>query len=235
MGKAVFFDFDGTLTYKGKNIWKSIWQTLGYDTNENSYYISLLNSFMTNQITHQQWCDLTCDAYVKKGMNIEILNRLVKNIKLIDGAVETFKELKKQGFSLHIVSGNIIDAIEKVLGQNIKYFDSINANDFYFDDNNFLTYIKGTKYDFEGKAKFINEYKQITGAKNEDLYFVGNGNNDEWAHLSGCNTICINPEKTEQNNQVKWHKTLENVTNLTDILPLILTGDKIKDKYEQKV
>ena len=43
-----------------------------------------------------------------------MINKLVKNIKLIDGAIETFKELKKHGYSLHIVSGNIIDVIEKV-------------------------------------------------------------------------------------------------------------------------
>jgi len=233
MSKAVFFDFDGTLTYKGKNIWKSIWQELGYDTNKDSYYVQLFKDFMSNKITHQQWCDLTCEAYIQKGMNIDVINKLVKNIKLIDGAVETFKELKKQGYSLHIVSGNIIDVIEKVLGQNIKYFDSINANDLYFDENNFLTYIKGTNYDFEGKAKFINEYKQITGAKAEDLFFIGNGDNDEWAYLSGCHTICINPENAEISNKNKWHQTIENVTNLKDILPTIMVKEQKKDCNEE--
>ena len=36
--KAVFFDFDGTLTCKSPNIWKSIWEELGYDTGAGSEY-----------------------------------------------------------------------------------------------------------------------------------------------------------------------------------------------------
>ena len=154
MQKAVFFDFDGTLTYKSKNIWKAIWKSLGYDTSKDSYFAKLFVDFMSNKITHQEWCNLTCEAFTEKGMNLNVLNELVKEIKLINGATETFKTLKENGYSLHIVSGNIIDVIEKVLGENVKYFDSINANDFYFNNNNELTYIKGTNYDFEGKAKF---------------------------------------------------------------------------------
>ena len=104
------------------------------------------------------------DGYVQKGghhLNVNVLNKVSKNICLIDGAIETFKTLKEKGYSLHIISGNVIDVIEKSLGENVKYFDSINANDFCFDDNNRLTYINGTKYDCEGKAKFIQEYIRI--------------------------------------------------------------------------
>ena len=39
--KAVFFDFDGTLTHKSKNIWQKIWSRLGYDLGEGSLYRKL--------------------------------------------------------------------------------------------------------------------------------------------------------------------------------------------------
>lgn len=234
MQKAVFFDFDGTLTYKSKNIWKAIWKSLGYDTSKDSYFAKLFVDFMSNKITHQEWCNLTCEAFTEKGMNLNVLNELVKEIKLINGATETFKTLKENGYSLHIVSGNIIDVIKKVLGENVKYFDSINANDFYFNNNNELTYIKGTNYDFEGKAKFIEQYKETTGAIAKNLYFVGNGDNDEWAHLSGCHTICINPENTDHNNKIKWHKTIDNVNDLRDVLPFIINKIEIRDNNERK-
>lgn len=227
--KAVFFDFDGTLTYKSKNIWKSIWQALGYDIDKNSYYSQLYIDFMSNKITHQEWCDLTCEAFKNKDMDINVLSSLVDNIKLIDGVAEVLKALKEQGYSLHIVSGNIIDVIEKVLGDNVKYFDSINANDFYFDNQHKLTYIKGTNYDFEGKASFINLYKEATATPAKNLYFIGNGGNDEWAYLSGCHTICINPEDAEVSNKSKWHITIDNVNDLRDILPYII--NTIKEKY----
>lgn len=220
--KAVFFDFDGTLTYKSPNIWKSIWQELGYDTAAGSEYRRQLDAFFNGDITYQEWCDETLNCYKEKNMNLKILNKIGDRVKLIKGATETFKTLKEQGFTLHIVSGNVVDIIEKVLGENVKYFDSINANDFCFDANNKLTYIKGTNYDFEGKAKFIEVYKEKTGVSAKDLYFVGNGDNDVWAYQSGCNTICINPDNAEADNKNVWHTTIKNVDDLREILPFII-------------
>ncbi len=217
--KAVFFDFDGTLTYKSPNIWKAIWAEIGYDTGAGSEYKRQLDAFLNKDITYQEWCDETLECYIAKGMDLNTLNKVSKNIKLMQGATETFKALKEKGYSLYIISGNVIDVIEKVMGENVKYFDSINANDFCFDNNNKLTYIKGTEYDCEGKAKFIQEYIEKTNAKPTDLYFVGNGFNDEWAHISGCNTICINPEETEHTNSTKWHRVLDGVVDLQEILP----------------
>lgn len=219
--KAVFFDFDGTLTYKSPNIWKAIWAELGYPTNAGSEYKRQLDAFLTHEITYQEWCNQTLECYLAKNMNLSVLNKVSKDIRLINGVTETFVALKEKGYALHIISGNVVDVVEKVLGENVKFFDSINANDFIFDKNNKLTFIKGTEYDCEGKAKFIEEYKQKNNAKAKELYFVGNGFNDEWAHLSGCNTICINPEETDFSNSTKWHKVLENITDLQDILPYI--------------
>ena len=219
--KAVFFDFDGTLTTNNKNVWKSIWSTLGYDTGLGSEYKRQLNDFLENRITYQEWCNQTLACYLKKNLNKEIVNNISKNIKLINGAIETFKILKAKGYSLHILSGNIITVIQNVLNENIKYFDTINANEFIFDENNNLIAINGTKYDCEGKAEFIKQYMINTNSNPNELYFVGNGYNDEWAHLSGCNTICVNPEETEHTNETKWHYVIENLTDLQQILDFI--------------
>ena len=219
--KAVFFDFDGTLTHKSKNIWQKIWSRLGYDLGEGSLYRKLYEDFITKKISHQQWCDLSLAEYKSKGMNLSILNELTKDITLIDGAVETFKKLKQQGFSLHIVSGNIFQVIKMVLGDNIEYFDSIVANEFLFDDEDNLAYIQGTKYDCEGKAEYVKEFCNKTSSNSQDMYFVGNGFNDEWVHMSGCKTICVNPDDTDKNNTTMWHKVLY-IDNLTELLPYIL-------------
>jgi len=219
--KAVFFDFDGTLTCKSPNIWKSIWEELGYDTGAGSEYKSQLDAFLNGDITNFEWCDETLECYIDRNMNVDVLKNVSKNIQLIQGASETFKALKEKGYELHIISGNIIEVIKKVLGKNIKYFTSINANDFIFDKNNKLTFIKGTEYDCEGKAKFIQEYILKTNANPNELYFIGNGFNDEWAYLSGCNTICINPEETEHTNSNKWHQVIYNLTDLKEILKFV--------------
>ena len=220
--KAVFFDFDGTLTYKGPNIWQSIWIALGFNLGKGSEHQTQLDEYLSGKISYQEWCNKTLECYKKKDMNMEILKEITSKIHLLNGATETFKFLKEKGYELYIISGNIVDVIENVLGENVKYFSSINANDFIFNESGKLSFIKGTKYDCEGKAKFISEYINKTNSNPKDLYFVGNGFNDEWAHLSGCNTICINPAETDCQNSTKWHKVINNLTDLKQILPFII-------------
>ena len=220
--KAVFFDFDGTLTYKGTNIWKKIWQRCGYSIDAKSYYAKLFRSFMSSKISHQDWCNLTCEEFKKAKFDYKTLVELAQDIKLINGLEKTLKTLKNEGYNLYIISGNISAVIDVVLGDKRKYFDEIKANNLQFDKKGRLQSIQGTNYDFEGKAKFILEFKEATNSSAKDLFFVGNGTNDEWAHLSGCNTICINPEGADAGNNTKWHKCIENVDNLEEVLKIIL-------------
>ena len=136
--KAVFFDFDGTLTTNNNNVWKSIWKKYGLPVDENSYYRSLFNRFMTNQITHQQWCDLTCEEFRKVGFDYNSLMNIADEIKMIDGIEETLKKLKENGYHLFIISGNIMSVIERVLGDKIKYFDGIEANKLIFEESGLI-------------------------------------------------------------------------------------------------
>ena len=106
--KAVVFDFDGTLTEKKGNLWKKIWQELGYDIGPDSYYVFLYKSFMAGEISHKEWCDLTLEAFKKKGFNKNMLDQLSSHMVLIDGAKELMQELYAKGIDLHIVSGNIV-------------------------------------------------------------------------------------------------------------------------------
>lgn len=222
--KAIMFDFDGTLTQKAPNIWKKIWNELGYNTTDkiNSEYYTQLYKYLDHKISYQEWCDQTCKCFMDKQMNKSIMPKLISDIKLMDGFEEFVKTLKQHNISLHIISGNFVEVITQVLGDNVKYFDSINANTLTFDDKGFLTHINGTNYDFEGKADFITEYKQKHNLNTNEICFVGNGDNDEYAHLSGCKTICINPDNTDGSNKTMWHITLDNILNLNDILPELI-------------
>ena len=126
------------------------------------------------------------------------------------------ESLYAQGVSLHIVSGNIIDVIEIILGESVRFVDCIKANDFVFDENGNLAQIIGTKHEFIGKANYIKELCKLNGYNPDEVCFVGNGGNDEFVHLSGCKTVCINADDTDANNTNIWHKSL-NVNNLTEI------------------
>ena len=224
--KAVVFDFDGTLTKKNQNIWKMLWEVCGYPTDKTSLYAKLYVSHVINkEITRKEWFDLTCEAFKRKNLDFNNFYKVSRDIKLIEGFENTIKTLYGNGYQLHIVSGCIKEAIEIALGKNAKYFAFIESNQAIFDMDGKLNKLKPTEFDYEGKAKYIENLKK-TGIKAENITFVGNSDNDEWAYTTGCKTICINPEKTDANNSKIWHTTLERLDNLKQILPLIVKNEE---------
>lgn len=226
MIKTIMFDFDGTLTYKTKNTWKAIWEELGYDIKDpKSGYLSQMKLFNGGLIDYQGWCDITAQSFIKKNMSKDTLSNVTKDIKLMNGFDDFVDTLSKQNIKLNIVSGNFTEVIINVLKDKRKYFESINANNLIYDNNGYLTKIIGTNYDYEGKAKFIQEYATSHNISPQEICFIGNGNNDEWAYKSGCKTICINPDDTNHNDKNKWHKSITNIDNINDLLPLIFEDE----------
>jgi len=214
--KAVIFDFDGTLTEKKGNLWKRIWKELGWDTGPNSYYVSLLKRFMSGNLTYKDWCVLTLEAFKEKGFTKQKLDEITDDMTLIQGAEDLIKYLHDKGLELHIVSGNIISVIEKVLGPNNRYISAIKANEFLFDEQGNITEIVGTKYDHEGKATFVLELCEKKGYKPNEVLFIGNSMNDEWVYKSGARTLCVNPDDTKSENSTIWNKVIH-TDNLMDL------------------
>ena len=214
--KHIVFDFDGTLT-KGKgNIWKNIYKTLGYSVDNGSRYKRELMAFLEGRLSYNDWCKINARDYRTKNLTKSILDDLIKDIALFDDALTTIKVLFDKGYKLHIVSGNIGYVVLKVLGENKRYFTSINTNEFVFENDKFVDIVP-TKYDCEGKAMFVRELMD-KGVDKTQIYFVGNGINDEWVASTGCRTICINPEDTDSKNQDIWHGTIDTLSELIDIL-----------------
>lgn len=219
--KAVIFDFDGTLTKKNQNIWKMLWEACGYTTDKTSLYANLYVSHVINkEITRKQWFDLTCEAFKRKKLDFLAFYKTSKQIELINGFESTIKTLYNNGYELHIVSGCIKEAIEVALNKNAKYFTFIESNKAIFDENGFLEQLVPTNFDYEGKAKYIENLK-LKGIKAENITFVGNSDNDEWAYTSGCKTICINPDKADTENNKKWNVVIDKLENLNKILNII--------------
>ncbi len=220
--KAIFFDFDGTLTYTSLNFWKKLWSTLGYSIAEGSYYKTLFNDAISGKLTHQEWCDKCSEKFIEAGLTEEILLDIANTIDMMDGFEETMQKFRDRGYMLFIVSGNIMQVIEHNLQDGIKYFEGIYANKFVFDEQGKLTGIIGTKYDNEGKADIIKYIAERTEMNISDIWFVGNGENDEWVYTTGCKTLLINPTNTKHtDNSSVWHKQIKNVTNLTQLLDVI--------------
>lgn len=219
--KAVVFDFDGTLTKKGQNAWRTLWQFAGYTLDEASEYRTLFKKFMNREIDHQTWCDLTCECLKKSKLSEVAVLNLGAMMEQIDGVHETLLTLKKKGYSLYIVSGSVKQMINTCLKMdNIALFDGIFANRFEYTNDGVLNKIVGTKFDFEGKRVFVEKLMQEKNMSPEDIVFVGNSHNDEFVKACGVKTICLNAEHTNAGNKNAWDLSIR-ANNLTAILPYL--------------
>lgn len=224
--RAVVFDFDGTLTHSREDVttWEKIWLALGYDINDCSRYH---REFSEKRITHSEWCDITRDSFRERGLRETQLQDLAKTIELVPGTEEVLFFLHKNRVRLYILSGSIRQIIKHVLGELYELFDDVEANDLFFDKTGTLTKIKGTKYDFEGKAEYLTTLIRDNHFSPLEVLFVGNSCNDVWASRSGARTLCVNPRFTDPNNIEHWSYCLRRMDDLRSILNMInLPGNK---------
>lgn len=220
--KAIVFDFDGTLTRSKtdkRSTWQRIWMQLGYTVNDcNELHLK----FSRNEISHQEWCDLTCKMFRDRNMSRNILKEIASEINLVEGCIPILKTLKEENIFLYITSGSIQDVIKDVIGQeNIPLFEQIQSNRMEFERNGLLKRIIGTKFDFKGKCSFIEKVANELNIKPYEILFVGNSNNDELAYTSGAITLCVNPHETNPHEANVWNNIIYEMQNLKEILPYV--------------
>lgn len=215
--KVVVFDFDGTLAdpNSSKTTWQRLWLSLGYDL---KICKELHTRFDKKEITHQEWCDLTAQYFIARRMDREHLKTVATGIARIEGLHDTLLKLHENGLQLYIVSGSIKEIISIVLGDDAKFFRDISANEFIFDKDNLLCRIKGTDFDFEGKADYIKNLSNKLAISSKDILFIGNSFNDAHVYKSGARTLCVNPTLTNSHNRKYWHDSIDEMNNLTEIL-----------------
>lgn len=223
--KVVVFDFDGTLTRvkDNRSSWELIWLYLGYTLNDCG---SLYRQFMNKEFEHQEWCDRTARCFSHGKFKSSDMDKIAQDVSLVEDTIETLKYLKDKGIKLYICSGAMDDLIEIVLTEEGKaLFDKIVCNKFSYDKNGYLKTIQGTQYDFEGKAEFIRKVIKDNKIQPEECIFVGNSDNDVWAHESGAKTLVVNPHKINGMNRTEWKYYLEKMDSLKDIIPFILPNE----------
>lgn len=230
--KAVVFDFDGTLTNEGQNIWKLLWEKCGDGKGDASLRKKLYKLHrIERKISRAEWFNRTADVFKGKQLTKYDIYSINSKIKLMNGAKEVIEQLHREGYNLYIVSGGLKETILTVLGSHAKYFADIQANVCSFDANGVIKGFYPTKYDFEGKADYIELLKKH-GYKEEDIVYIGNSGNDEWVHATGCKTICINPANTNFKNVNLWDRVFINVTDLRQIfIKIDYTPKKQNEEY----
>ena len=194
---------------------------LGFETDKNSKYYQDYLDFKDYKLSYEDWVEINENDFKNGGLTKEIFDGVIKNIKLIDGLEEVLKTLHGKGIKLYVLSGNFGYAIRKNLGGLARLFTEISANEIYFNADGSVSHMVATKFDYEGKPKFITKVQEELGILPEEICFVGNGENDKFAYRSGAKTICINPVDADEKNAEKWAFVLESVTSMVKILDCI--------------
>lgn len=218
--KVVIFDFDGTLTRRdiGLTTWEQIWVDLGYSVNECGKYFL---QFRDGKITHQEWCDITCDHFQRKSFNRDHLTKLSTRIELMPGVSDLINNLDSKDIKMYILSGSIREIIINVLGDLSPKFERIQANRMRFSESGVLSKIEGTLFDFEGKATFISDIAKSERCSPIDVLYVGNSVNDAWAFRSGARTLCVNPRFTDPTNEQMWTYRILRMEDAREILEFV--------------
>ena len=173
--KLVCFDVDGTLIDNVKFSWHVFHDYFDIDK---AVREKAKNSFFNGEISYFEWASHDINLWKEKGAKKEDFLKALSKLKLMEGAMDTLNELKKNNIKLAIISGSLSIILEKFIPNYEDIFDDVFLSWIKFDENGFISEVKPTEFDMEKKADAL---KQIADRERIDLkecVFVGDFLND---------------------------------------------------------
>ena len=173
--KLVCFDVDGTLVDGIKTSWQLFHDHFQSDRHRRE---DGKRRFFNREITYKQWAEHDIMLWKEKNVKKKDFEKAMKNMALMEGAMDTLKTLKDSGIKLAIISGSLNIILEKLIPNYKEFFDDIFISKIYFDDDGEISEMEATEYDIEGKAVAL---KLIAAREKIDLkecVFVGDYLND---------------------------------------------------------
>ena len=229
--KTLVLDFDGTLTLRAHDdltTWERLWVSVGYTVNDCSDLArKYIKEGKVSHDDHKVWCAETCRKLRAHGFTKKHLQRVAKTITLVPDVHEVLARLRAAGISLFLISGSVREIIRAVMGETYELFDEVHANNLVFDGQEQLIDIRGTRYDFEGKADFIKGVIEKQEVSPLEVLFIGNSLNDIWASKAGAQTLCVNPHFTNPNDVRDWTYCIRDMDTFKRILPYLARADVV--------
>ena len=167
--KLVIFDLDGTLTQE-RSIWEYIHKQLGKWYGFAEEYQT---QFLAGKINYQRFCEL--DAEVWKGMRVEEVLDIVKNVSFHSGVDELINYLKQKKLKFSMVSSGL-SLLSLWVHQ--KYgFDYSVSNDLLHENGVLTGKVKIQVY-YDKKAEWVEMILKQFGVKPEEVIAVGDSKGD---------------------------------------------------------
>ena len=177
--KLVCFDVDGTLVDFPPNEPKFSWQIFHdyFETDLETRQKSK-KAFFDGNISYLEWAQHDIGLWKAKGAKKQDFLNALEKLKLMNGAMETLQELKKNNIKLAIISGSMNILLEKFIPNYNDFFDDVFLSRIYFDEEGNIAKIEPTEFDMIRKAEAL---KQIARREKIDLkecVFIGDYLND---------------------------------------------------------
>lgn len=181
--KLVCFDVDGTLVDNVVYSWELFHHYFDVDMEKRE---RARKQYYNGKIDYLQWALHDMGMWIEKGATKDDFFKAMKNIKLMKGAMETIKELKKNGIKLAIISGSLDIILDKVLPNYKDLFDDIFLSHLIFDKKGKLTEAEVTQYDMIKKADALRKIAKRENMDLKETVHIGDHHNDvEIAKIAG--------------------------------------------------
>ena len=185
--KLVVFDVDGTLT-QHSSVWWRLHDLFG-TTKEGRIYFE---QYFAGEINYQQWADY--DAALWKGQPVERVMEVVRNTRIVEGAVEAIQILREHDVKTAILSGGLdimADDIARRVG-----IDFVLTNKLIH-KNGYLTGTVENVIGWAEKAKYIHKILDHFNVSPSETAFVGDGRNDMSVFSVVGLSIAFNPTEKD--------------------------------------
>jgi len=173
--KLACFDLDGTLVDGIRFSWQMFHNHFQTDSHKRE---DAMSKFFNKEISYVEWAEHDMKMWLEKNPKKEDFFEAMKNIRLMDGAMETLNELKKRGLKLALISGSINIVLEKVIPNYEDIFDDVFISRIFFGKNGYISGIQATEYDLEGKAIALKQIAEREKIPLDECVYVGDYLND---------------------------------------------------------
>ena len=173
--KLVCFDVDGTLIDNVKFSWQVFHDYFQTDRHRRE---DAKRKFFDGRITYMQWAEHDISLWKEKNAKKEDFFKALSGLHLMEGAIETLEELKKNNIKLAIISGSLNVVLEKFIPNYEEFFDDIFLSKIYFDEKGDISNVEATEFDMDGKALALKKIAEREKISLKECVFVGDYLND---------------------------------------------------------
>lgn len=173
--KLVCFDVDGTLIDNVTFSWQIFHDYFQTDKHRRE---DAKRKFFSGEITYLQWAEHDINLWKEKNAKRDDFFKAMSHLRLMEGAIETLNELRKNGLKLAVISGSLNVILEKFIPNYNEFFDDVFISRIYFDENGFISRVEATEFDRDAKALALKKIAKREGMRLKECVFVGDYLND---------------------------------------------------------